>query len=359
MGQACCASRYRDRFGGGFAKALCCSKNHFILSRIDARNGALGLVPDGLDGAIVTNDFPVYEIDQKKLFPLYIDWLCKTTSFWEECQRASEGTTNRVRLKEERFLSLEIPLPPLAEQQRIVARIEDLAEKVNEARTLRQLANKDLKYFRSASLLICFQNCGTETVELQDVCESIIDNLHSNPRYSETGVPCVRSPDVAWGTLHLASALRTDEHEYNRRTARGEPRSNDIVFVREGGGTGKVALVSEGQRFSLGQRVMMLRPDRQKILPRFFLYQLLSPLVQVYQVLALCKGSASPHLNIGVLRRLQIRLPSIADQHQIVTHLDSLQKQINELERLHYKTASHLNALLPSILDKAFTGELS
>jgi type I restriction enzyme S subunit len=71
----------------------------FITSRIDARNGAMGIVPDALDGALVTNDFPLFEVNTQHLDPSFLKWLCRTAPFIELCQRASEGTTNRVRLK--------------------------------------------------------------------------------------------------------------------------------------------------------------------------------------------------------------------------------------------------------------------
>lgn len=83
----------------------------FILSRIDARNGAFGLVPDELDGAVVSNDFPSFEIDQEQLMPEYLNWMSKTRDFVGLCQAASEGTTNRVRLQEDRFLATPSPSP--------------------------------------------------------------------------------------------------------------------------------------------------------------------------------------------------------------------------------------------------------
>ena len=112
----------------------------FILSRIDARNGAMGLVPPKLDNAAVTSDFPLFDINVARVEPAFLGWLSKTRNFVELCQRASEGTTNRVRLQEDRFLDLEILLPPLTEQQRIVARIEGLAAQIQEARSLRPQA---------------------------------------------------------------------------------------------------------------------------------------------------------------------------------------------------------------------------
>jgi type I restriction enzyme S subunit len=72
----------------------------------------------------------------------------------------------------------------------------------------------------------------------------------------------------------------------------------------------------------------------------------------------LCKGSASPHLNIGALRKFTVYLPSLPEQHWIVAYLDNLQTKIDSLKRLQTETAAELDAMLPSILDKAFKGEL-
>src|SRR5947209_14651093 len=122
------------------SRQMVARSGQFILSRIDARNGALGIVPPELDKAIVTNDFPLFNVVEKRLVPAYLGWMCRTASFVEECQRASEGTTNRVQLQEDKFLAREIALPPVPEQRLVVARIEELAAQIHEARTLRQRA---------------------------------------------------------------------------------------------------------------------------------------------------------------------------------------------------------------------------
>jgi len=333
-------------------------RGQFILSRIDARNGALGLVPPDLDGAIVSNDFPLFRIAEDRLVPAYLGWLCKTGTFVEECLRASEGTTNRVRLQEGKFLARTIHLPPYGEQKRIVARIDELDSKIREASQLREQAACEAGALWRASLRHIFVRHQYHQVALDSVCSAIIDNLHSNPRYADTGVPCVRSPDVGWGTLNLETALKTDETEYRHRTVRGAPQADDIVLVREGGGTGKAAMVAEGQRFSLGQRVMMLRPNKEMVLPKFFLYQLLSPLIQDDHIAPLSKGSAAPHLNIGSLRKFPFRLPFLDKQRRIVAELDRLQVEVEALKRLQAETDAEINALLPSVLSRAFAGDL-
>lgn len=333
-------------------------QGQFIASRIDARNGAMGLVPALLDGALVTNDFPLFDVNKQRMLPEFLAWLCRTRYFVDLCVRASEGTTNRVRLKGRSFLELEISLPPLAEQQRIVARIKELESQIEEARTLRRQTMEEVSAMLHSSRRTMLTGCTSKSVRLEAVCDAIIDNLHSNPCLVESGVPCIRSPDVGYGVLNLDSAQRTDEEEYLRRTIRGIPRENDIVLVREGGGVGKCALVLPNQKFSLGQRVMMLRPTQSLINPKFMLHQLLSPLVQDDQIRPRCKGSASPHLNISILKKFALVLPPMAEQISIVNELDALQEQIKALKQLHVETADALDALLPALLDRAYKGEL-
>jgi len=85
-------------------KRLKVKPGQFIVSRIDARNGAFGIIPDFLEGAVVSNDFPVFDLDLNRILPAFLYWMSKTGFFLESCKAVSEGTTNRVRLKEERFL---------------------------------------------------------------------------------------------------------------------------------------------------------------------------------------------------------------------------------------------------------------
>lgn len=100
----------------------------FLYSRIDARNGAMGLVPSLLDKSIVSNDFPVFVTDNNKLDPRFLNYYSSTDTFMDDCITQSKGTSNRQRLKEERFLQIKIPLPPLDLQLKIVAIAEKLEQ---------------------------------------------------------------------------------------------------------------------------------------------------------------------------------------------------------------------------------------
>lgn len=113
-------------------------KNQFLLSKIDARNGAFGVVPDKLNEGIITGNFWTFNVDYTVINPHYLTLLTRTKEFQKLSQTASVGTTNRNYLQEEQFLNFEIPLPSLPEQEAI---INNYYSKIKEAEELENQAN--------------------------------------------------------------------------------------------------------------------------------------------------------------------------------------------------------------------------
>jgi type I restriction enzyme, S subunit len=92
------------------------SAGDFILSGIDARNGAFGIVPEDLDGAIVTNDFWYFDVDESKVKRDFFYWLTTTPLFLDACQKSSKGETQRIRLQKDLFNEFVFQFPPVEEQ---------------------------------------------------------------------------------------------------------------------------------------------------------------------------------------------------------------------------------------------------
>ncbi len=97
----------------------------FILSGIDARNGAFGIIPKELDGAIVTNDFWYFDIDEKIVDKRLFLELTSTQWFDEICRKGSDGTTQRIRLQKNKFFNQKIELPPIEEQEGFISRFKE------------------------------------------------------------------------------------------------------------------------------------------------------------------------------------------------------------------------------------------
>ncbi|MEI6132402.1 MAG: N-6 DNA methylase [Bacillota bacterium] len=104
----------------GTKRQFIVKKGQFLLSKIDASNGAFGIVPQTVDDAIITGNFWTYEIDENIIEPKYLNLLVSLPEFIDICKRSSSGTTNRRYLDEAKFLDFEIQLPVLSVQKDIV-----------------------------------------------------------------------------------------------------------------------------------------------------------------------------------------------------------------------------------------------
>ena len=101
-------------------------KGQFLLSKIDARNGAFGVVPEKLDGGIITGNFWTFDVDYNIVNPHYLALLTTTDAFIQFCEQASNGTTNRHYLQEPLFLNIKVPVPSLEEQNKLVKAYNDI-----------------------------------------------------------------------------------------------------------------------------------------------------------------------------------------------------------------------------------------
>lgn len=113
----------RDEMMGksiGTKKQFLISKGQFLLSKIDARNGAFGVVPDILNGSIITGNFWAFDVNNDIVNPHYLTLLTTTSAFISFCEQASNGTTNRHYLQEPLFLNIKVPIPSLEEQNKLV-----------------------------------------------------------------------------------------------------------------------------------------------------------------------------------------------------------------------------------------------
>ena len=99
------------------------SADQFILSRIDARNGAFGIIPEELEGAIVTNDFLAFDINENEVEREFFNVFLQSPVFLDACIKASRGNTNRKRVDEDFFLNFKVNLPSLTEQHELIKRI--------------------------------------------------------------------------------------------------------------------------------------------------------------------------------------------------------------------------------------------
>lgn len=172
---------------------------------------------------------------------------------------------------------------------------------------------------------------------LQDICEFIVDCPHSTAPDEGEGYPLIRTPNVGRGRLLLDNVQRVSKEVYDIRNKRAVPQVDDIIFAREAP-AGNAAIICEGQEVCLGQRTVLIRPNRERVCAQYLVYYLLAP-EQQYNLLGTANGATVAHVNIPIIRSLPVKLPDIEKQRRIadyITAYDDLiennQKQIKLLE---------------------------
>lgn len=334
----------------------------FIYSRLFAWRGAFGLIEPEFDGYFVSNEFPTYAPRNRQVDLKYLRYWFRLPDVLRRVEADCEGSTplTRNRYKEQYFSALQIPLPSLDEQRRIVGRIEELAAKAIEARTVRlSAATAAAALGRSATDKIYGQIKNEVGLSRLDVaCTSITDGDHQTPTFSDGGVKFIFVGNVSTGQLHFNRVKYVTPEYFQRLSASRVPRRGDLLYSAVGATLGIPAVVDVEEDFCFQRHVAILKPDRDKALPRFLWHMLRSKSV-FDRAWASTTGSAQPTIPLRAIRDLPIPLPSLDRQMDIIAELDALMTKLDAVKALQDAATAELDAMLPAILDKAFKGELA
>ena len=158
-------------------------------------------------------------------------------------------------------------------------------------------------------------------MKLEDVCVLIADCPHSTAPDEGSGFPLIRTPNIGKGRLILEGVHRVSENVYHLRNKRAVPQDDDLIFAREAT-AGNVAIIKNGEKVCLGQRTVLLRPNKEMVDPDFLVYYLLAP-EQQYGLLGTANGATVAHVNIPTIRNLKISLPPLTAQRKIAAIIKS------------------------------------
>lgn len=325
-------------------RQYCAKVGQFLLSRIDARHGAYGIVPEELDGALVSNDFPCFDIDASKVIPHYFEWYSRTPEFIDLCRRSSEGSTNRVRMKEDKFLKMMVPLPSLDEQQRIVEKLDRVAALIDTAKSLRSQANKDATqllerlHFKYASEQE--QPLGEYVYLSEDKAEVMADH-----HYPQVGI---RGFGGGLFFKEATAGSNTSYKSFNRIHA------DMLVVSQPKGWEGAVAVstdLHQGWFVSPEYRTFHCRDDQ--LLPSY-LRQLIGTEWFQNELKKLTRGQGArrERLRPEMLTGMMVRMPSIFYQKRALL----VHKQIERLREQSNPISKEIETLIPAMLHDIFDG---
>jgi type I restriction enzyme S subunit len=330
-----------------------------ILSEIWGKKGAIGFVPPEGEGALCTSHFFLFDVREEKMDRRWFQAIFDANYLQEQLDAEAKGTTGYAAVRPKILLACQIPLPPLAEQRRVVARIEELAAQIHEARNLRRQAGAEAEALSHSGAEAVFRRLrdkfGVKSVG--DVCNTITDGDHNTPQFSDNGVRFIFVGNVSSGRLHFDNSKRVSPEYFGTLKSHRLPERGDVLYSAVGATLGIPAVVDCEEPFCFQRHVAILKPDRQRVDSKFVWHMLGSRTV-FEKAWASTTGSAQPTVPLRAIRRLPIPVPTLPEQRRIVAELDALQAEVDVLKRFQAEAAAELDALLPAILDRAFKGEL-
>ncbi len=169
-----------------------------------------------------------------------------------------------------------------------------------------------------------------KTIELNQIAK-VFDCPHSTPNWTENGVFVIRSWNVRNGRLNFDKSSFTDENTFQERIRRATPKFGDLVLTREAP-MGEVCMIPENIKCCLGQRVVLIKLDKEKVDPHYLLFSFQAPFVQNQILASEGTGSTVSNLRIPLIESLKFSLPPLPSQRRIAAILTALDDKI-ELNR--------------------------
>jgi len=379
-------------------------KGDFILSGIDARNGAFGIVPPEIDGAIVTNDFWYFEIDENIISKRLFLELTATTWFDEICKRGSDGTTQRIRLQKNKFFNQSVMLPEGNEQKELLAKIlkfkegqENLVYEIQtQKQLLSQLKQSILQEAIQGKLTADWraQNSNTEPAsellkrikaekaqlikdkeikkekplppitedeipfalpegwdwtKLGDIGKSIIGLVYKPTNVTDNGTPVLRANNIVDYKLVETNLVRVNcEVPENKIAEKGDI----LICVRSGSKKliGKSAIIDK-EGYSFGAFNTLYKSSYNEYIHLFLMSTAFTNQINDE------KSTGINQLTQGVLRNLIIPLPPLEEQRAIVEKVESLTQKCQALEEEIKTSEAHAQMLMQAVLKEAFEGK--
>ena len=310
-------------------------KDDIIVNKIWARNGSVAVVTSELDGSFGSSEFPTYEADRTALLPGWFAWFTRTPELWEQCANLSRGTSGKNRLQPGRFLDVRLPLPPLAEQQRIVAKLDKVAGLVEERRRVIETAERDAQ----AMLSNAFREIvgGVPYRPMAEVAPLVRRPVEIEPdrQYTEIGVKSFYN-----GIFHRRT-MNGSEYSWQKLFWIQE---GDLVFSNLMAWEQGIAVAAPKDNGCVGNHRMLTCEVNCTLATSPFLFAYFRTEEGFMQVAGHSPGSIARNktLSSKKLPTIQVPVPPLDRQRWF----DRLQKQVHQMEAIRNSAGQDAEALL-------------
>lgn len=355
-----------------------------VASKIDLKNGAVAIIPNDWLKVVVTNHFAVYEPNLERLDQEYFHLLIQTNSFKQHLWRNKVGAEGRKEVKLDFFESLEVPIPPLQIQKKIVAHwvkaksaiatAKDRAAQIEKDIHTRFLSDLGLpkpkrtnppkcftvdwgsfdrwsvSYNQSAISMIDMALCKYPVVELGSILELVQYGTSEKANTKGKGTPILRIKNIKAGSIDVSELKHISLIKKNLEGLRLV--DGDILIIRTSGSrnlVGTCAVFHEDGEFVFASYLIRLRPSPEKALSDFVAWFINSPIGRQH-VNTLSRKIMQNNINSEELRSLHLPLPPLGIQMEIMEQIEAGRNEIIQQENIIKQLLSQTKAEIEKMI---------
>lgn len=321
-----------------------------LIAMSGATTGKIGRV-SGIEGRLLLNQrVGKFEIFNDQLDKEYLYFFVKSDYFQNKVWKFASGCA-QPNVSSKQLESIEIPVPPLPIQHKIVS----ILERSEKLKNLRQEANDETNSIIQALFSDMFgdpvKNEKNYTVKpLVEICHRITDGTHITPKYTNTGVPFLRVTDV---TNSNESKKFISEEEHKELIKRCKPEKGDVLYTKNGT-IGIAKLIDWDYEFSIFVSLCLIKPKKEIILPKYLEIFLNTPFALRQALLHSKKGTIT-NLHLIEIKKILVPVPTLKEQEAFLKRVE----QINNIQNNQTESTEEINTLFDALMQKAFNGELT
>jgi type I restriction enzyme S subunit len=289
--------------------------------------------------------------DSSQVLKAYLFFALK--SVMDELRSKTHGATMK-HITKGPFERTLIPVPPLAEQERLV----QLLDQADELQKLRAQSNHRTTALIPSLFHEMFGDPisnpkGCKVVRLEEVTTRITDGVHLKPNYTTSGVPFISVKNITTGQLKFDDCKFISAEDHGKFTKRCKPEYLDILYTKVGATYGRPALVDTKMEFSIYVSVCLIKPVKSVIDPHFLEVAMGTPAIKS-QADRSIKGIGVPDLHLDQIQKFLLPLPPLAQQKEFAARVSEIRAVQAEQATSHRR----LDNLFQSLLHRAFNGDL-
>lgn len=362
-------------------------KGQLIISKIDARNGAIGIVNDEVNEAVITGNFWVFDANTDKVNLEYLVLILTSKWFVEKWEVCSNGSGNRLYLQEELFLNTKIPLPNLETQNQIVKDYKEMSNtiKANDAAIKKLEENIDEYLYEELGINVKRNNHILnkkfkilEFINFSDVTQWGVNKILKNsliesnkfsvvslnskyykiltrgksPKYDENSKTIILNQKCnRLNYIDLSYAKSVNENWLLSINKDNFTKKYDVLINSTGEGTiGRASCIIDDEDINLmyDSHILLLRLNPKYINAEYYTYLFNSKIVQnQIEILKGAEATKQTELGIENVKKIMIPLPNINTQNRIANYVYNICNEIKELktysEKLNNKIELYIN----------------